>query len=74
MNTRSISISVAGALPAQKIDASGIARVDQRAVLALALPLMALYEGSIWSVKWVEKKATAAKAASTAAAQAKPAK
>jgi MATE family multidrug resistance protein len=41
MNTRSIPISVAGALPAQKIDASGIARVDQRAVLALALPLMA---------------------------------
>lgn len=41
MNTHVDSISVAGALPAQKIDASGIARVDQRAVLALALPLMA---------------------------------
>jgi MATE family multidrug resistance protein len=41
MNTRTASISVAGSLPAQKIDASGIARVDQRAVLALALPLMA---------------------------------
>ena len=41
MNTRIASISVAGSLPAQKIDASGIARVDQRAVLALALPLMA---------------------------------
>jgi MATE family multidrug resistance protein len=41
MNTRTASISVAGTLPAQKIDASGIARVDLRAVLALALPLMA---------------------------------
>src|SRR4051812_50178906 len=41
MNTRTASISVAGSLPAQTIDASGIARVDQRAVLALALPLMA---------------------------------
>src|SRR4051812_32292775 len=41
MNTRTASISVAGSLPAQTIDASGIAHVDQRAVLALALPLMA---------------------------------
>ena len=41
MNTRTASISVAGTLPAQRIDASGIAQVDQRAVLALALPLMA---------------------------------
>jgi MATE family multidrug resistance protein len=41
MNTRTASISVAGTLPAQKIDASGTPRVDQRAVLALALPLMA---------------------------------
>jgi MATE family multidrug resistance protein len=41
MNTRIASISVAGSLPAQKIDSDGIARVDQRAVLALALPLMA---------------------------------
>jgi len=40
---------------------------------SLALPLMALYEGSIWSVKWVEKKAAAAKAATAAAATAKPA-
>ena len=31
----------AGALPAQRIDAAGRAHVDQRAVLALALPLMA---------------------------------
>jgi MATE family multidrug resistance protein len=32
---------IAGALPAQRIDAAGLAHVDQRAVLALALPLMA---------------------------------
>ena len=40
---------------------------------SLAIPLMALYEGSIWSVRWVERKAAAAKAASAAAAAAKPA-
>jgi len=45
---------------------------DVLSQLSLAIPLMALYEGSIWSVKWVERKAAAAKAAS-AAAQAKPA-
>src|SRR5580704_16735644 len=33
--------SIAGRLPAQRIDAAGRAHVDQRAVLALALPLMA---------------------------------
>jgi MATE family multidrug resistance protein len=33
--------SIAGTLPAQRIDAAGRAHVDQRAVLALALPLMA---------------------------------
>src|SRR5437588_571614 len=33
--------SAAGHLPAQRIDAAGRAHVDQRAVLALALPLMA---------------------------------
>src|ERR1700722_16233089 len=33
--------SIAGGLPAQRIDAAGRAHVDQRAVLALALPLMA---------------------------------
>jgi multidrug resistance protein, MATE family len=32
--------SIAGTLPAQRIDAAGRAHVDQRAVLALALPLM----------------------------------
>src|SRR5882672_11798371 len=41
MNTCLEPISVAGSLPAQRIDASGHAHVDQRAVLALALPLMA---------------------------------
>ena len=35
------SFVAAGALPAQRIDAAGHAHVDQRAVLALALPLMA---------------------------------
>jgi sec-independent protein translocase protein TatC len=45
---------------------------DVLSQLSLAIPLMALYEGSIWSVKWVERKAAATKAASTAA-QAKPA-
>src|SRR5262249_23537091 len=35
---------------------------DVLSQLSLALPLMALYEGSIWSVRWVEKKAAAEKA------------
>ena len=39
--------------------------------LSLALPLLLLYEGAIWSVRLVEKKAAAA--AGAAAAQAKPA-
>ena len=41
--------------------------------LSLALPLMALYEGSIWSVRMVEKKAAADKARNAASAAAKPA-
>jgi MATE family multidrug resistance protein len=41
MNTHIASINVAGSLPAQKIGPDGVAQVDQRAVLALALPLMA---------------------------------
>src|SRR6478672_1411824 len=41
--------------------------------LSLAVPLMILYEGSIWSVRFVEKKA-AAEAAAKAAAAAAPAK
>jgi sec-independent protein translocase protein TatC len=39
--------------------------------LSLALPLLLLYEGSIWSVRLVERKAAAA--ADPAAAQTKPA-
>jgi sec-independent protein translocase protein TatC len=38
--------------------------------LSLALPLLVLYEGSIWSVRWVEK---ARPAAATGAPEAKPA-
>jgi sec-independent protein translocase protein TatC len=41
--------------------------------LSLALPLMALYEGSIYSVRFVEKKAAADKAKAAASAAAKPA-
>lgn len=41
MDTRAESHPVAGPLPAQRIDAAGRAHVDLRAVLALALPLMA---------------------------------
>jgi sec-independent protein translocase protein TatC len=40
--------------------------------MSLALPLVALYEGSIWSVRWVEKRHAAERAAAEAAA-AKPA-
>jgi sec-independent protein translocase protein TatC len=39
--------------------------------LSLAFPLMILYEGSIWSVRWVEKKTNTA--AGAASAQANPA-
>ncbi len=38
--------------------------------LSLAVPLMILYEGSIWSVRYVEKKAVAEAAAKAAAAAA----
>jgi sec-independent protein translocase protein TatC len=41
--------------------------------LSLALPLMILYEGSIWSVAYVEKKAAAEAAAKAAAATPKAA-
>ncbi len=40
--------------------------------LSLALPLLLLYEGSIWSVRWVERKAAADAAAKAAAAGATP--
>ena len=42
---------------------------DVLSQLSLAIPLMVLYEGSIWSVRWVEKKA----AAGSPSAQANPA-
>ena len=42
---------------------------DVLSQLSLAIPLMVLYEGSIWSVRWVEKKATAG----SPSAQANPA-
>src|SRR5215470_7516769 len=41
MNSSLHTTSIARRLPAQRIDAAGHAHVDQRAVLALALPLMA---------------------------------
>src|SRR5271170_329336 len=46
---------------------------DVLSQMSLALPLVALYEGSIWSVRWVEKRVAAERAASAAAASAKPA-
>jgi sec-independent protein translocase protein TatC len=45
---------------------------DVLSQLSLALPLLALYEGSVWSVKVVEKRRAAERAAAAAAA-AKPA-
>jgi MATE family multidrug resistance protein len=57
----------AAALPAQRIDASGRAHVDQRAVLALALPLMAnsavqivLNLTDMWFIGRISTKALAA--------------
>jgi sec-independent protein translocase protein TatC len=41
--------------------------------LSLAAPLMLLYECSIWSAKWVEKKAAATAAAAAPPPQANPA-
>ena len=46
---------------------------DVLSQLSLALPLMLLYEGSIWSVRLVEKRAAADKAKDAASAAAKPA-
>jgi sec-independent protein translocase protein TatC len=40
---------------------------------SLALPLLALYEGSVWSVRMVEKRLAAERAAAAAEAAAKPA-
>jgi MATE family multidrug resistance protein len=59
--------SGAGRLPAQRLDAAGRAHVDQRAVLALALPLMAnsavqivLNLTDMWFVGRISTKALAA--------------
>jgi sec-independent protein translocase protein TatC len=46
---------------------------DVLSQMSLALPLLALYEGSVWSVKMVEKRAAAERAKAAAAAAAKPA-
>jgi sec-independent protein translocase protein TatC len=46
---------------------------DVLSQMSLALPLLALYEGSVWSVRMVEKRAARDAAAAAAAAQAKPA-
>jgi sec-independent protein translocase protein TatC len=46
---------------------------DVLSQLSLAVPLVALYEGSVWSVRWVEKRAAAERAAADAASAAKPA-
>src|SRR5580704_5571257 len=46
---------------------------DVLSQLSLALPLLLLYEGSIWSVRMVERRAAAERAAAEAAAAAKPA-
>jgi sec-independent protein translocase protein TatC len=42
---------------------------DFFSIFFLALPLMALYEGAIWSVRIVERKATASAASATAGAK-----
>jgi len=46
---------------------------DVLSQMSLAIPLLLLFEGSIWSVRIVEKKARAQKAAEAASASAKPA-
>ena len=46
---------------------------DVLSQMSLAIPLLLLFEGSIWSVRIVEKKAQAQKAAEAASASAKPA-
>jgi sec-independent protein translocase protein TatC len=44
---------------------------DVLSQLSLAIPLMALYEGSVWAVRFVEKKAAAATASGTTSSAAK---
>jgi sec-independent protein translocase protein TatC len=46
---------------------------DVLSQMSLALPLIALYEGSVWSVRFVERRAAAERAAAAAAAASKPA-
>ncbi len=46
---------------------------DVLSQMSLALPLICLYEGSVWSVRFVEKRAAAERAAAAAAAASKPA-
>jgi sec-independent protein translocase protein TatC len=46
---------------------------DVMSQMSLALPLLALYEGSIWSVRMVERRMAAERATAAAAAAAKPA-
>jgi sec-independent protein translocase protein TatC len=45
---------------------------DVLSQMSLAVPLMLLFEGSIWSVRMVEKRAAAEEAAKAAAAAAPP--
>jgi multidrug resistance protein, MATE family len=67
MNSTIRAVSIAGELPAQRIDAAGRTHVDQRAVLALALPLMAnsavqivLNLTDIWFIGHISTQALAA--------------
>jgi sec-independent protein translocase protein TatC len=46
---------------------------DVLSQMSLALPLLALYEGSVWAVRMVERRVAAERAAAAAAASAKPA-
>ena len=46
---------------------------DVLSQLSLALPLLLLYEGAIWAVKIVERKAAAARSTPPPAAETKPA-
>ncbi len=46
---------------------------DVLSQMSLALPLVALYEGAVWLVRWVETRVAAERAAAAAAASAKPA-
>jgi sec-independent protein translocase protein TatC len=46
---------------------------DVLSQMSLAVPLVALYEGSVWSVRFVEKRAAAQRSAEAAAAASKPA-